>query len=163
MSKVICICGKIASGKTFYARQIKEKENAVILSTDEVTYDLINNMQGEFYNVFASRVNKYLMKKTVEIVNAGANVILDFGFWTKEWRKETSEYFKLQNIQCEWHYVDIDDETWYKNIKERNKRIEEGNGGSDFYVDDGLMKKLLSSFEEPSKKEIDVWYHNTRK
>ena len=35
MGKVIAICGKIASGKTYYANQIKEKENAIILNTDE--------------------------------------------------------------------------------------------------------------------------------
>lgn len=158
MCKIICICGKIASGKSYYARQLKEIENAVILSTDEATYDLINNEQGEFYNVFAERVNKYLRKKAVEIVKAGANVILDWGFWTNEGRNDISEYFKLHNVKYEWHYVDVDDETWYKNIEERNKKIEEGDCVSDFYVDDGLMKKLLSRFEVPKKEKIDVWY-----
>ena len=47
MARIILICGKICSGKTYYARQLKEKYNAVILSTDEATYDLINNEQGE--------------------------------------------------------------------------------------------------------------------
>ena len=49
MGKVYLICGKICSGKSYYAKSLKEKYNAVILSTDEVTYDLINNEQGEFY------------------------------------------------------------------------------------------------------------------
>ncbi len=70
MSKIIAICGKICCGKSYYAKQIKEKENAVILSIDEATYDLIDNEQGEFYNAFAEIVNKYLMKKAVEIVKA---------------------------------------------------------------------------------------------
>ncbi|WP_297031834.1 hypothetical protein [uncultured Eubacterium sp.] len=43
MSKTIAICGKICCGKSYYAKQIKEKENAVILSIDEATYDLIDN------------------------------------------------------------------------------------------------------------------------
>ena len=158
MSKVICICGKIASGKSYYARQIKERENAVILSTDEMTYDLINNEQGEFYDKFAEKVNKYLRKKAVEIVNTGTNVILDWGFLTEDGRTEISEYFKSYNIKYEWHYISIDDETWHKHINERNKRIEEGNGGSDFYVNEGLYKKIVSIFEEPSKDEIDVWH-----
>ncbi len=58
MSKIIAICGKICSGKTYYANQIKEKENAVILSTDEVTYDLIDNEQGEFYDKFCKKVRQ---------------------------------------------------------------------------------------------------------
>ena len=43
MGKVIAICGKICSGKTYYANQIKHKQNAIILSIDEVTYDLFGN------------------------------------------------------------------------------------------------------------------------
>ena len=80
MAKVIAICGKICSGKSYYANQIKNELKAVILSTDEATFDLIDNEQGEFYDAFADRVNKYLMKKAVEIVKAGCNVILDWGF-----------------------------------------------------------------------------------
>ncbi|MBQ7307337.1 MAG: AAA family ATPase, partial [Clostridia bacterium] len=73
MAKIILICGKICSGKTYYANKIKEKERAVILSTDEATFDLINNEQGEFYNIFDERLNKYLRKKAVEICKNGCN------------------------------------------------------------------------------------------
>ena len=66
ISKVILICGKICSGKTYYANKIKEKENAIILSTDEVTFDLINNEQGEFYDEFCIKVNKYFHVKDGE-------------------------------------------------------------------------------------------------
>ena len=86
MPKIIALCGKICSGKTFYANKIKERENAVILSTDEVTFYLMDNEQGERYDDFAKRVNEYLMKKAIDIVRAGANVILDWGFGLK--RKE---------------------------------------------------------------------------
>ena len=162
MGKVYLICGKICSGKTYYAKALKEKYNAVILSTDEVTYDLINNEQGEFYNIFAQRVNNYLKKKAAEICKAGANVILDWGFWTKENRTDISTYLKSCDVSYEWHYIDANDDTWNRNIEERNKRIEEGNGGSDFYVDEGLLNKLLSMFEIPDKSEIDVWYELKR-
>lgn len=156
MSKIIAICGKICCGKSYYAKQIKEKENAVVLSTDEATYDLINNEQGELYDVFAERVNKYLMKKAVEIVKAGCNVILDWGFWTKAERQETTKYFNQFGIDVEWHYVDIEQSRWKQLIEERNNKIKNGNGGSNFYVDEGLMEKLLSKFEEPTRDEINV-------
>lgn len=156
MSKIIAICGKICCGKSYYAKQIKEKENAVVLSTDEATYDLIDNEQGELYDVFAERVNKYLMKKAVEIVKAGCNVILDWGFWTKAERQETTKYFNQFGIDVEWHYVDIEQSRWKQLIKERNNKIKNGNCGSNFYVDEGLMEKLLSKFEEPTRDEINV-------
>lgn len=160
MAKVIAICGKICSGKSYYANQIKNELNAVILSTDEATFNLIDNEQGEFYDAFADRVNKYLMKKAVEIVKAGCNVILDWGFWTGEERKMTAEYFDQADIEVEWHYVDIEQSRWQKLINERNAKIQNGSGGSAFYVDEGLLNKLLSKFEKPRKDEIDVWFEN---
>ena len=126
------------------------------MSTDEATYDLIDNEQGELYDVFAERVNKYLMKKAVEIVKAGCNVILDWGFWTKAERQETTKYFNQFGIDVEWHYVDIEQSRWKQLIEERNNKIKNGNGGSNFYVDEGLMEKLLSKFEEPTRDEINV-------
>ncbi len=160
MSKVMAICGKICSGKSYYAKQIKEKENAVILSKDEATYELIDNKQGEFYNVFAERVNKYLMKKAVEIVKAGCNIILDWGFWTKAERQETTKYFNQFGIDVEWHYIDIEQTRWEQLIEERNIKIQSGNGGSDIYVDEGLLNKLLSKIEEPTRDEMDIWIEN---
>lgn len=158
MAKLICICGKIGSGKTYYANQLKEQENGIILSTDEVTYDLTNNEQGEGYDEFARRVNLYLRKKSIEIVNAGCSVILDWGFWTKENRNEIKKYGEDNGILVEMHYIDIDDKTWNENIEERNNKVLAGNGGSSFYVDEGLLKKVSSMFEIPEKEEIDVWY-----
>ena len=158
MGKVIITCGKICSGKSYYSKKLKETLNAVIISPDEATYELINNEQGEFYNVFSERLNKYLTKKTGEIAKTGANVIFERGLWSKKERQEIREYYKNNNIDCEIHYVCVDDVTWKENIKERNQRIESGNGGSDFYLDEGLMKKLESLWEEPTKEEYDVIY-----
>jgi len=158
MAKVILVCGKICSGKSHYSKSIKDSLNAVIISPDEATYELIDNEQGEFYNIFSERLGRYLTKKVGEIAQAGANVIFEKGLWTKEDREKTVKYYIERNIECEIHYVSVDDETWKKNIAERNKKVEEGNGGSDFYLDDGLIKKLESFWEEPTEDEIDVLY-----
>lgn len=163
MGKVILICGKICSGKSYYSRTIKDDFNAVIISPDEATYELINNEQGEFYNVFSERLNKYLTKKVGEIAQAGANVIFERGLWSKKDREQIVKYYRDKNIDCEIHYVCVDDETWKQNIAERNKRVEEGNGGSDFYLDEGLMRKLESMWEEPTEKEFDIIHKVKRK
>lgn len=163
MEKVILVCGKICSGKSYYSNTIKESLNAVIISPDEATYELINNEQGEFYNIFSERLNKYLTKKVGEIAKAGANVIFERGLWARKDREQIVKYYRDNGIDCEIHYVCVDNETWKQNIAERNKRVEEGNGESEFYLDEGLMKTLESRWEEPTEKEIDVWYHCERK
>ena len=158
MGKVIIICGKICSGKSYYAKQLKDELNAVIISPDEATYELINNEQGEFYDIFSKKLNKYLTKKVGEIAKAGANVIFERGLWSSKDRKEIRDYYNENNVESEIHYVCVDDERWKYNIKERNKRVLEGTGGSDFYLDEGLMKKLESKWEELTEEEYDVIY-----
>lgn len=123
---------------------------------------MINNEQGEFYNAFSKKLNNYLTKKVGEIAKSGANVIFERGLWTKEDRKRIVKYYKDNNVDCELHYVCVDDETWKKNVEERNKKIENGNGGSDFYLDEGLMKKLESKWEEPTEDEVDLIYKVVR-
>jgi len=163
MVKVIITCGKICSGKSYYSRELKDKLNAVIISLDEATDDLLNNEQGEFYDIFSKRLSKYLTKKVVEIAQAGANVIFERGLWSKKEREEVRDYFQNLGINFEIHYVCVDEETWKENIKERNKKVLEGNGGSDFYLDEGLMKKLESKWEEPTEEEYDIIYKVERK
>ena len=163
MGKVILVCGKICSGKSYYSKQLKEQLNAVIITPDEATQKLIHNEQGEFYNAFSERLNKYLTRKVGKIAKAGANVIFERGLWSREDRKVIRDYYKENGVECEIHYVYVDDETWKQNIEERNKRILEGNGGSDFYLDEGLMKKLESKWEKPTEEEYDVIYIVDRK
>lgn len=157
MSKLIAICGKVCSGKSYYAARLREKENAVILSCDDVTMTLFNNDLGDNHDVMVKKIMTHLKDVSIKIINTNTNVILDWGFWSKKDREELTEFYKKNNIQIEWHYICVDDETWNKNIKERNKRVEEGNGGSDFHVGEGLRKKVLSRWDEPKKEEIDIW------
>lgn len=157
MSKLIAICGKVCSGKSYYAARLREKENAVILSCDDVTMTLFNNDLGDNHDIMVKKIMTHLKDVSIKIINTNTNVILDWGFWSKKDREELTEFYKKNNIQIEWHYICVDDETWNKNIKERNKRVEEGNGGSDFHVGEGLRKKVLSRWDEPKKEEIDIW------
>jgi predicted kinase len=152
------ICGKICSGKTWYARELACREHGVILSTDELTWDLTNNEQGPGYDAFARRCNRYLRKKAGQIAATGCSVILDWGFWTKSDRREISEYFANLGLSVCWHYMDVPEDVWQENIRRRNGRIQKGQGGSDFFVDEGLKNKVLTLFEIPEREEMDIWY-----
>ena len=161
MAKIILICGKICSGKTYYSEQLKKQENAIVLSCDELSFDLSLNMidNSNKHDEIMEKVKKYLRKKAVEIVAHGTNVILESGFWGKEERQNVSQYFMKHNISYEWHYIDISDREWQINIKKRNQLVRE-NKENAYYLDEGLLEKLLSRSEKPSKDEIDIWFVN---
>ena len=158
MAKLIAVCGKICSGKTYYAHQIRQRENAVILSADEVTKALFDNNLGDRHEEMTRRIRDYLQRKAFELVHAGCTVILDWGFWQTASRRSLSEACRAAGVPCEWHFIDVNDDAWHRQIRERNARILSGEGGSDYYLDEGLMTKLLSRWETPSRDEIDVWH-----
>ena len=159
MAKAMLICGKIASGKSVYAERIKQQENAVMLSVDELVLSILGSDLGDKHEEITERIQAYLFAKSVEIVRAGTNVLLDWGFWTKEKRQAARLFYESQGIACEFHYIDTPDEVWHRNITIRNQAVLDGKADA-YYVDEGLMKKLESLFEEPAREEIDVWYVN---
>ena len=156
--KVIALCGKIASGKSTYSKVLREKENAIVFSVDELTYYMVDNKKGEDYTELCRRATNYFEAKSVEIANCGGTVIIDMGMWTKVQRTQIREYFKRNNVNLEIHYIKVDDDTWMKNIEKRNKRIADGDQGYDFVVGDGLLEKVKRMWEEPSEDEVDVIY-----
>lgn len=159
MPKVILICGKICCGKTTYAKKLVKEQNAVLLSCDEITLALFGQHIGEKHDEMVERTMKYLFNKSLEVVAAGVNVILDFGFWTCADREEATSFYKQNSITLEWHYIDVSSEVWIKNLAKCNQAIESGKT-DDYYIDDNIANKFWRIFEEPTTDEIDVWYKN---
>ncbi len=161
MAKVILICGKICSGKTYYTKHNLKNFNAVSLSCDELDDMIFHKSLTDNHDKVFKDVHKYFHKKTVEIVNLGCNVILDWGFWFYDQRIEVSKYYEDNGIDFEWHYIDINDEQWKLNIDSRNRAVKNGES-DDYFIDEGLFNKINKLFEAPSKEEIDVWYVSER-
>ena len=157
MAKVILICGKICSGKSTYAEQLRVQNNAVVLSTDEITLALFGQHCGDKHDDYVERTQNYLFYKSLELVEVEINVILDWGFWMKEERDYAREFYNSRNIECEFHYINISDETWKARLNKRNSAIlaKETNA---YFIEDNLAEKFASIFEEPSEDEIDVIY-----
>ena len=81
---------------------------------------MVDNKKGEDYTDLCRRATNYFKVKSVEIAKDGGTVIIDIGLWTKAQREELREFYKKENVNFEIHYVKVDDETWKKNIEERN-------------------------------------------
>lgn len=162
MAKIYLICGKIGSGKTYYAKELLEDGRTVALSCDDFTKTVFDNDLGERHDAIMSNIRTYFLQKAVEICSCGVNVVLDWGFWTRAERTEITEFLNNSQVLFEWHYMDITDEKLRENITVRNQSLTYSADCSDYYVDNGLLEKCLSQFEEPEPSEVDVW-HKDRK
>ena len=154
MAKVFLICGKICCGKTTHAQILCDENNAVLLSVDEITLALFGQHCGDKHDEYVERTKKYLLNKSLELIENNINVVLDWGFWTKAERKSAKEFYKSRNIVCELHYIDISDEVWKSRLHKRNNAVL-ANETSAYYVDDNLAEKFASIFEVPSEEEIN--------
>ena len=157
MAKVILICGKICCGKTTYAEKLCAENNAILLSIDEITLALFGQHCGDKHDEYVEKTEKYLLNKSLELIENNINVVLDWGFWTKAERESVKEFYKSRNIECEFHYIDISDEAWKNRLNNRNIAVL-AEETSAYYVDKNLAAKFASIFEIPGEDEIDIIY-----
>lgn len=159
MAKVIILCGRIASGKTYYANWLKSQTNAIILSVDDLMLKLSDSCLGSRHDDIAMRCENYFYGLAEQITAAGQDAIIDFGYWSKKEREAAKNYFVQKGIPAELHYVKIPED---KRLKQMNKRNEElllfdGNNKNErvYIIEEELRHKLDLKFEEPSAAEID--------
>lgn len=153
MPKVLIMCGKICSGKSTYAEKLKLENKAVILSVDELTLALFENQAGEKLDFYVEKLKEYFFKKSLDIVEAGADVILDWGFWTKKERDYAREFYDSRNISYQFYYMNVGIDEWKKRILKRNQEIKREQLEA-YPIDKGLLSKVEKLFEEPDRKEL---------
>ncbi len=154
VSKVIMICGKICGGKSTYAKNLRKADKAIVLSVDEIALALFGQDAGRKLDEYVAKTKMYLYQKSLEILESGIDVILDWGFWTKKERDFARHFFESRNISNEFHYIDIDDYEWNKRIEKRNQDVIAHKSNS-YYIDMGLVQKFNSIFEKPDLSEIE--------
>ena len=156
MARVIMTCGKLCSGKSTYARKLQKERNAVLLSIDELMLALFPEGAGEDHDIYVQRTKQYLLCLSLQILQAGRDVILDWGLWTKAQRGRLRAFYAEYGIESEIHYLHVSDEEWQRRIRKRNSEKDP----SDYYVDEGLLKKFENLFEEPEQQETDLIVEN---
>ena len=155
MAKVIMTCGRICCGKSTYARKLQENRNTVVQSIDDITLALCPEGAGEMHDTYVLRAEQYLLALSLQILESGADVILDWGLWTRAQRERLRAFYTGHGVENEIHYLRISPEEWERRIRKRNARQNEEEPQA-YFVDEGLLRKVESLFEEPSDTEIDV-------
>ena len=155
MAKVYMMCAPICSGKTTYSAKLRDEKKAVVLSVDDITLALFGQNAGEKHDFYVAKLEEYFYQKSLEIISAGHNVVLDWGFWTKKERDFARKFYESHNVAHEFRYLKISVDEWKRRIEKRNKAVSEGKANA-YFIDDGLFEKFRSIFQEPQKDESNV-------
>ena len=110
-AKLIFLCGKMAAGKSTLARDLAERENAILLVQD----DFLNALfPGEITDIpgfvkCSSRLKSALTPHVCAFLSKGISVVLDFPGNTKAQRVWFRELIERANVEHELHFVDASD------------------------------------------------------
>jgi predicted kinase len=105
-AKLILFCGKMAAGRSTLARDLAEREDAVLLVQDDFLDALF---PGEITDIQAfvecySRLKNALTPHICALLSKGISVVLDFAAATKAQRVWFHELIESTNVAHELHF-----------------------------------------------------------
>lgn len=154
MAEVMILIGRIASGKTHYAKELKKEKKLMLLSCDDLILTLFDDCLGDKHSEIENRCYTFLFGQAEQLIDMGIDVALDFGFWTAESRKKVKEYFKERNIKTKTIYFNPPKEVRESRLAKRNQKLSSSTR-REYIIEPPLLNKLEAKFEEPTSEEYD--------
>jgi predicted kinase len=145
---VYMMLGLTGSGKTTFARDLREKLLLDVLSLDaeyERQGGKLNNPKWDV--AAASRAEEVINAKVREYVQSGESVILDFCFWLREGRMQYREFIKSIGAKCHVYYFELP-------IEELWKRLESRSDGQ--VVTREMLDDFVRRFQLPVDEKVEL-------
>lgn len=149
--KLFFLCGKMAAGKSTFARALAERENAMLLVQDEFLDALY---PGEIIDLSdfrrcASRLRSALAPHICALLSRGISVVLDYPSNTKDQRAWFRELFERANVEHELHFIDTPDDVCKTQLKERSRHLPPGSP----WTTEEEFEAVTAYFQPPSDVE----------
>jgi predicted kinase len=150
-TKLMFLCGKMAAGKSTLARDLAERNRAVLLVQDE-WLDLL--FPGEITDIpgfieRSSRLNHALAPHICALLSKGVSVVLDFPANTKTQRAWFRGILERAHVEHELHFVDAPDALCKRQLKDRSKHLPPGTP----WTTDAEFEAVTAYFQPPSEDE----------
>jgi len=150
-AKLIFLCGKMAAGKSTLARELANRENAVLLVQDEFLAALF---PGEITDI-PSFVNRYTRLKNAltshicVLLSKRISVALDFAAATKAQRAWFRELIERTHVEHELHFVDASDAACKTQLRDRSRGLHAGTR----WTTEEDFEAINAYFQPPSEDE----------
>ena len=144
---IYLICGFLGFGKTTLAKKLEQDLPAVRFTHDELMLKKYGRNPDNFPEKY-KEIDTYIRHEAGEAVKNGKNVILDYGFWTKQKRAEYYHWAKTltQNVQFCALLCDIADAR--KRVLQRTQ-----NNPDELIVDETCFDNFLKYYDPITEKE----------
>jgi len=157
------IVGNTGSGKTTYARALKEKTNGIIFSIDQwnKTLFLADKKPEDGLEWFLERIDRaehLIMTLVHQLESANTDAILDLGLSKYAHREKFRQFANAHSYALKIHFLDISKTTRFKRVMQRN---DEKGPTFEFEVTKENFDFMEHWFEKPTEKEMKNGIHIT--
>ena len=149
--KLIFFCGKMAAGKSTLARDLADREKAVLLVQDDLLESLF---PGEISDIKAfvqrsSRLRNALTPHVCALLAQGVSVVLDFPGNTRAQRAWFRGLIERANVEHELHFVDASDALCKRQLRQRSEGLPAGTA----WTSEADFEGITAYFQAPSEDE----------
>ena len=144
------VCGKIASGKSTLTARLAEAPRTVRISEDSLLALLYPGQIASLadYAACAARLRAAIVPLALQMLQAGASVVLDFPANTPASRAWMRDLFQQAGVPHVLHYLDVPDEECKARLRQRN-----ASGLHPFSTSDAEFDAITRHFVPPSEAE----------
>jgi len=144
------ICGKIASGKSTFARELAEQPGTLLIAMDHWMSTLypVENKSIEDFARLSSRLREAMEPHIIDILAENLSIVLDFPANTVSWRKWMRNIISQTHVSHELHVLDVPDEVCKERLHRRNQA-----GDHPYQVDDETYDLFTKHYCPPMPDE----------
>jgi predicted kinase len=150
-ARLYFMCGKMAAGKSTFARGLALEKNAVLLVQDGFLDALY---PGEIRSIqdfvkYSARVREVLSLHIRDLLSGGTSVVLDFPGNTRAQRQWFRELFEGANVEHELHFIDAPDDLCKRQLRRRSEALPTGSA----WTTDAEFDAITAYFQAPADDE----------
>jgi predicted kinase len=143
--------GLPGSGKTTRAMQLAAETGALRLTPDEWQTRLFgNDMHHPDHDRRHDEVEALMWEIAAALLRRGADVVLDFGFWSRTERAEFARRARSLGAECRIDYQPVTMDELERRIKVRNAEAEANH----YVIPLPLLQQWAEIFEPPGADEL---------
>ena len=141
------IHGFMGFGKTTLSNKLAQTLPAIKLTHDDFMFEQFGRDPDDFLNKYKI-VEDFLKEKTAEEIKKGNSVILDYGFWEKETRKNYYNWAKTLTPNVFFHALQCDLNVAKKRVLKRS-----AENPNELLITEEIFFTRLPRFEPMSEDE----------
>jgi predicted kinase len=152
--RLYLICGLPGSGKTTTAKRLEQEKQALRLSPDEWISPILKDPQDLVeLSRLRSPIEALQWDVVKRVLQLGANVILENGFWLRRERLDYLSQGKALGAEVELYYCEASLPELWQRISKRNNNLPEAT----FSVTKEQLELWHSWFEAPQEDEFALY------